>query len=481
MTAMLWLLILLPLIGAIVVPLTHGRASIFFSSLSLVLSALLMALSAQGEIPTGLEVSLPWIPSLGLSLAFSVDALRLPILLVLTTAAWISTIWESSQKGAPATVLLVAFGATGALLSDHALVGWMFWIIATMSLVFAHALYGDSGREDVSFRYALLLTLGHVSIGAALVALQHFSEAQSLLYSEIRTSDVLGVFRPVMLIGLYLGTMLTAGYWPFHGRGQEFFRQTKPMLGIFQAVLLPGLGLYGFCRLATAAFPVELSSASPVLVGLNLLGALAAAVQIPRQRDLRALIGQAAAALAGLSAAGVLTAHERGVAGGFSLWIYSAPALIGLSVAAASFRRVTHSYKFQDEDRGWTFSGVSARAPWFAGVLGLLFLALFAAPGSPSLAAVLTLVPALSDTVPFFGVAPFLVLAILAAGLFWFYRGFFWGEPKGDVPVAALSLRGQGQWIIFVVVVVVLFAGAFPLRMVESFRGPSVKLLEKLR
>lgn len=228
MNSLIWIP-LLPLLGVFVPLLTahFSRTACAFMTAAFPALALAMVLSYAGDIFQGnlFQASVPWIPAIGLELAFRLDGLALLFaililgigLLVILYARYYLSAQDSIGKFY-AYLILFMFAMLGVVLSDNLIQLWFFWELTSISSFLLISFWGHKTEARKGARMALTITgTGGLALLAGLLVLGETVGSYSLqvvLYSGdlIRAS----ASYPVIVVLVLLGAFTKSAQFPFH-------------------------------------------------------------------------------------------------------------------------------------------------------------------------------------------------------------------------------------------------------------------------
>ncbi|GMA39273.1 Na+/H+ antiporter subunit A [Mobilicoccus caccae] len=277
--------------------------------------------------PPPVEV-FPWVPSLGLELAFRMDALAWLMTLVVSVIGVLVLVYcagyfaeDEPGLGRFGACLLAFAGAMlGLVTSDDVLMLFIFWEFTT---VLSYLLIGHRPESRAS-RWAAMEALVVTTFGglAMLVGLIMLGEqAGSYRLSDILAAPQPGAYTVWAVILLLVGALSKSALVPFHFWLPGAMAAPTPVSAYLHAAAMVKAGIYLVARLAPAYS--DLPGWQPIVLVLGGLTMLVGALAALRQTDIKLLLaygtvsqlgfltvlngaGTPKAALAGLA---VLLAH----------------------------------------------------------------------------------------------------------------------------------------------------------------------------
>jgi multicomponent Na+:H+ antiporter subunit A len=253
--------------------------------------------------------SVPWIPSLGIELAFRIDALSAQMLALITGVGTLIFVYAAgymahdSRRGRLFAVLsLFMLAMIGAVSADHIIVLFLFWELTSVTSFLLVGFNHEDAKARESARQAMLITLGG---GLALLA-------GLLLLAQITGSWVLSGIVQAMpahtadprlswaIVLVLLGAFTKSAQFPFHFWLPNAMSAPTPVSAYLHSATMVKLGIYLMARLDPAFN--ELLLWESLLIGVGTVTAVWAAVLALRERDLKRILARST-----VSALGTLT------------------------------------------------------------------------------------------------------------------------------------------------------------------------------
>jgi len=220
---------LLPLLGTLVPLLTEkaGRTRCAWLTAILPALSLFIVLSHAPAVLSGetLKTALPWIPTLGLELAFRLDGLGLlfsllilgiGLLIILYARYYLSA--KDSMGRFYSYLILFMTAMLGIVLSDNLLQLWVFWELTSISSFLLISFWSDKQEARRGARMALTVTgAGGLALLAAILLIGQVVGSYDL--SEVLASAVQirnSGYYPAILILMLLGAFTKSAQFPFH-------------------------------------------------------------------------------------------------------------------------------------------------------------------------------------------------------------------------------------------------------------------------
>jgi len=288
------LLLIAPLLAIpLAALLLRGRPALAagFALLPAVLFALVLA------TPAGPPESLPWIPSLGVSLAWHLDGLaRLMLLLITGIGAGVFLYAAAYLKADPglnrflAMLALFMAAMIGAVLADDLIALFVFWELTSLASFLLIGFKAERAEARKAAQQGLLVTVGG---GLALLA------AMLLLGGVAGTFRISGIvaradllsghaFTPWIILLVVIGCFAKSAQWPLHFWLPNAMAAPTPVSAYLHSATMVKLGIYLLARLNPVFQAEPLWQA--LLVGAGTMTMLTGAVLSLRETDLKRVL-----------------------------------------------------------------------------------------------------------------------------------------------------------------------------------------------
>src|SRR5690606_27587003 len=276
----LFLIALLPLLGSLVPGLTQrfGRTACAWLTGLVPAFALALVWSFRDAVFNGqvIQVALPWVPQLGLEIAFRLDGLAflfatlilgIGLLIILYARYYLSH--QDSMGRFYGFLMLFMSAMLGIVLSDNLLQLWLFWELTSISSFLLISFWWQQTGSRKGARMALAVTGGG---GLALLA-------GLLLIGEVVGSYNLGdvlasgdllrqhAWYPCILVLVLLGAFTKSAQFPFHFWLPQAMAAPTPVSAYLHSATMVKAGIFLLARF----FPV-LSDTTLWVVIVSLVG-----------------------------------------------------------------------------------------------------------------------------------------------------------------------------------------------------------------
>jgi multicomponent Na+:H+ antiporter subunit A len=253
-------------------------------------------------------ISLPWVPSLDIALAFRIDGLSAQMLMLITGIGSMVFVYavgylehEPRRNRIFIVLLFFMLAMIGAVSADDVVVLFLFWELTSLTSFLLVGFDHTEASVRASARQALLITMGGgLALLGGLILLSQI--AGSRLLSEIIVYPGLTMdARSPYAIGLVLlGAFTKSAQFPFHFWLPNAMSAPTPVSAYLHSATMVKLGIYLMARLDQAFNDLLLWEVT--LVGIGTVTALWASVLALRERDLKRILARST-----VSALGTLT------------------------------------------------------------------------------------------------------------------------------------------------------------------------------
>ena len=419
MTTLPWLttLTLLPVLGAILLPLLGDRnkplvrtTALAFSLIALILTLLLwhnFNPTADGYQFQELHA---WIPSLNAQYRLGIDGLGLLMLLLTAIVVPIGMLasWQIEQR-VPlyfSLVLLLQACLVGTFTALNFFHWFIFWELGLVPAFFLIKLWGGSKSGKAAMQFLIYTMVGSIAMLMTFLAIYlatntfDFSDLAHLAQTGQLMPAVLAnlgwhLFTPqhtamILFLGAFLGFAVKVPLIPFHTWLPSAYSEAPTGTTILLTGAMSKMGLYGFLRILLPLFGVQMQQILTPLLWLAVATIVLSAYAALAQKDLKRIFAYSSINHLGYCMLAIfavvkftggdaaLTAQKFAAMNGVYLQMFNH----GLT-AAALFWFVAMLEKRTGGIRGLNdFGGLRKVMPVFTGLMGI---ALFSSLGLPGL------------------------------------------------------------------------------------------------
>lgn len=254
----------------------------------------------MGSMPAGpapFHVVIPWVPSLGVDLAFRIDGLSLLMLALIAGIGLAVFVYASAYMAGAAgrprlfgllTVFMLAMA--GAVTTDNLVVLFVFWELTSVTSFLLVGFKHDYEPNRRAAQQALLVTAGGGLVLLAGVLLLGFIGDTYSIQGLIAQGPDLAAhpLLPPALGCVFVGAFTKSAQWPFHFWLPNAMAAPTPVSAYLHSATMVKLGVYLLARLNPAFESLFLWEATLVTIGA--VTALWAMVLALRERDLKRIL-----------------------------------------------------------------------------------------------------------------------------------------------------------------------------------------------
>ncbi|MDR3541105.1 MAG: NADH-quinone oxidoreductase subunit M [Desulfosporosinus sp.] len=270
---------------------------------SMVLS--LYAFFAYDRALGGMQFTLtiPWIPDLGVNLAFGVDGISLPMLL-LTNLIGFSSVYASWNmdkrvKEFFALLLILITGVMGTFIARDLFIFFLFYEIVVIPIYIMVIIWGSTKRvakEYAGMKLTIYLLIGSALLLVGMIAL-YLAAAKNghptFMFDQLaRRQDLYSPAFQKVAFGLMLfgfGSLISM--FPFHSWSPDGYAGAPTAVSMIHAGVLKKIGGYGLIRLGIFVLPLGAKYWAPIIAFLAICNVLYAAFIALAQKDLKYVVG----------------------------------------------------------------------------------------------------------------------------------------------------------------------------------------------
>ena len=384
----------LPWVAALAVPFL-GRGPLARGATFAVMLAVLWLVArlfAAFDGASGLAqfaVQLPFLPSLGSSLAFALDGYNaaLALLTALLFPVVLACAWPTDDSRRPlflGLLLLLEAALLGTFLAQDLLVFFVLWEAVLIPMVLLILVFGGAQRRQAAISFFLYTMAGSVLLLAAVIYLGAQAHAQvghwAFDYATLQGLQLGDGQQAFVFVAIALACGVKSPLFPFHAWLPLAYREASPSGTALMAGVLSKMGAYGFLRLALPLAPVAAERYAPVLVTLAAVSIVYGALLALRQRHYKLLVAYASLSHMGYIVLGLFSLQPTGLHGAMVQVLSHGVIVAGLFLLLGMLEQRHGAGYLQ-------VHGLATRAPRLAVVLMLFVLASLALPLTSGFAA----------------------------------------------------------------------------------------------
>ena len=379
-------LLLLPLLGFIGVPMVRPERVTRAYTMTVMLATLAAAISLfqafKGTPAGAFDLSLPWIPFLGVNLHFAVDGYNVYLLLLtaLLFPIVLAVAWNTNEgKSRLYLGLMLSLEACllGTFLAQNLVVLFVLWEAVLIPMVLMILVFGGPGRRRAAMSFFLYTMAGSVLFLAAVLLLGVESLQQtgrwSFEFDTLYRLQMSPAKQAFVFFAIALACAVKSPIFPFHSWLPLAYGEASTSGTALMAGAMSKMGAFGFIKLLVPLTPAVAIQFAPLMAGFAVVSILYGAVLALRQTNFKLLIAYASLSHMGYIVLGLFSFQPTGIHGAMFQILSHGLSVAGLFLLLGMLEQRCGPAWLQLE-------GLSVRMPRYAVVMMLFVLASLALP-----------------------------------------------------------------------------------------------------
>ena len=324
------LIVLLPAVGAILMPLLPGDDNKtsplprnFALGVLLVDLLLMIAVFATRFDPTqsGLQLveRVSWLPVIGLEWSLAADGLSAPLVVLsgLVTLLSVAASWSVTSKSRLYFALpLVQASAQGLVfLSQDFLLFFLAWELELVPVYLLIAIWGGQNRQYAATKFILYTALASLLILISGLALALSGDQFTLNLSELAARSPGGSFGLLCYLGFLVGFGVKLPMFPLHTWLPDAHGEANAPVSMLLAGVLLKMGGYALLRFNVQMLPDAHLQLAPALVILGIVNIVYGALNAFAQDNVKRRIACSSVSHMGFVLLGIGAVDALGVSG----------------------------------------------------------------------------------------------------------------------------------------------------------------------
>jgi len=266
----------------------------------------------------------PWVPSIGVTFGFHVDALSVTIAFIISLVSFFATVYavgymehEHGHAGYFGNTLLFIGGMLGVIFSSNLLQFYVFWELMLIPSYFLIVFWGTPERAArIGFKYFIFTHVGAVCLLFGILTtfvLTHTFEISDLAHKigEINPSVAMTIFA-LMLFGF----MVKMAVFPVHTWLPDAHAEAPTPISAMLSGVMIKTGAYAITRISLGIFFPSFKGVSTYLMALAVITMVYGGLMAFAQTDVKRLFAYSSVSQMGYILFGLTTASVIGLAGG---------------------------------------------------------------------------------------------------------------------------------------------------------------------
>jgi len=470
---LLWLIII-PLTGGLLAWLLdrkNGTAARWVSLAALALDAVLLAAiwsgsSRHADFDRGawlIELSLPWIPQLGIGIHLAVDGLSLALIALTLFLGIISVVcsWTEVRKRVGffhLNLLWILSGILGVFMALDLFLFYFFWELMLVPMYFLINIWGHENRVYASLKFFIFTQAGGLFMLLSILALYFIHGGNTGQYTFDYSSLLGTTMSPRaafwIMMGFLIAFLVKLPAVPFHPWLPDAHTEAPTAGSVILAGLLLKTGAYGLLRFVLPLFPDAVASISQAMLVLAVIGIIYGAVLAFGQSDLKRLVAYTSVSHMGFVLLGIFAGSRTSLSGAVMQMVAHGVSTGALFIIVGMVQERLHTREMG------AMGGLWSTMPRLSGA-GLVFaLASLGLPGFGTFVAefMVLLGSFRAHSVMTTCAAAGLVLSAIYS--LWIVQRAFHGAHREGLSPADLTPREAG--VLTIMIIAILWLGLFP-------------------
>ena len=496
--------------------------SIRFSLVPLLVSAALLFSYDRTAGGIQFEIKAPWIPVLNSNFHLGADGLSMPLIFLTTLLSTLSIFYSARTIRTRVREYFVMFhllelSMLGVFVALDYVLFYLFWEVSLVPMYLLIGIWGGQNRSYASIKFFIYTLVGSVAMLLAIL-LTYFATgtfdipgaAQAQAFAQLDDGTRM-LLSSLAFWGFFLGFAFKVPSFPFHTWLPDAHTEAPTAGSVILAGVLLKLGAYGFLRIILPTYPEASQFWAPAVIAVGAIAIVYGAFVCVAQGDLKRLIAYSSVShmgyvMLGIGAASlVLTpagleqvAAKFGGVAASDVYDSAAMALNGAAlqmfnhgiITGALFLLVGVIYERAHTRELTRFGGLSAKTPYFYGIMMVTAFASLGLPGLAGFWAEFFTFRGAFAIVPVWAAFGTIGIVMTAVYILWrILQNVFLGEYEpGKVErwttVDGAHAEGPTDMAVFEkitlwpLVILMVVLGVYPSWLISLFNVSSVELIE---
>ncbi len=379
-------LLLFPLISALVVAFTKGRAA---SWVSISLAAVFFVICLAGLPVEELRYSAVWYEPLGLKYGLFLDSyayylILLSAFLTLLCVGYSRGVIQQKEVAYHSLFHLLQGTVVACLLCDDLVFFYIFWEAMLIPMYFIIGIWGGPRRIYATMKFFLYTFAGSLLMLVALIGLYVLYYQQTgqwtASFETLRTyfqANPLPLTTQLWIFAAFvLAFAIKVPLFPFHTWLPDAHVEAPTAGSVILAGVLLKMGTYGLMRFAVPLMPEAAAAFAPTLCALSVIGIILGALVAWQQTDIKKLVAYSSVSHLGFVTLGIFMMTETGWNGAYLQMINHGISTGALFLLIGFLYDQTHTRDIN------AYGGLAKALPFFSLVFMIITMSSVALPGT---------------------------------------------------------------------------------------------------
>lgn len=377
----LFLLLLLPVVGAIVLAFTKSSSvarwiALVFSLIQIVLTVPLVC-SFVPDAGIQFEQSLEWIKELNIRFHIGVDGISLPLILLTNGLMPLIVLSTFRNDYKHSFYALASFMQSGLLMVFAALDAFTFyvgWEIALIPIYFICALWGEGDRIRVNLKFFVYTFFGSLLMLIAIIYLSQQTPSKDFEWTSFMALELSEYAQRALFWAFFIAFAIKIPIFPFHTWQPDTYTYAPTPGTMLLAGIMLKMGTYALIRWLIPVIPFGTQVYAPIALVLCIIGIVYASIIAFKQYESKTLVAYSSIAHVGLISAGIFAWNQEGLQGALLQMINHGITVVGLFYVLDIIKSRTGTNNLND------LGGLAAAMPKTATLFAIILLAAVGLP-----------------------------------------------------------------------------------------------------
>ncbi len=409
------------------------------------------------------ELSLPWIPQLGVGIHLAVDGLSLALIALTLFLGIISVVcsWTEVRERVGffhLNLLWILSGILGVFMALDLFLFYFFWELMLIPMYFLINIWGHENRVYASLKFFIFTQAGGLFMLISVLALYFIHGANTGQYTFdypllLGTTMSPGAAFWIMM-GFVIAFIVKLPAVPFHPWLPDAHTEAPTAGSVILAGLLLKTGAYGLLRFVLPLFPEAVASISQGMLLISIIGIIYGAVLAFGQSDLKRLVAYTSVSHMGFVLLGIFVGSRTSLSGAVMQMVAHGVSTGALFIIVGMIQERLHTREMG------AMGGLWSTMPRLSGA-GLVFaLASLGLPGFGAFVAEFMVL--LGSFRAHVGITAAAASGLVLSAIYslWIVQRAFHGDKKEGLKSADLTPRETG--VLTIMIIAILWLGLFP-------------------
>lgn len=479
-----FILIFLPLIGAILTAfIKNEKGARFFSLIWSLFSLLHVGLLVYVLcISTGTNTlfasSYPWIEQFNINFSTLVDGISIiPLLLtgVLTPLIILTTFKRNIAKSNAffALILLMQSGLQVVFSAHDAFLFYVGWEMALIPIYFICSLWGSENRIKVNLKFFIYTFAGSLVMLTAIIYLYLQTPDKSFSLESFYNLKLDAYTQGWIFWAFFLAFAIKMPVFPFHTWQPDTYTEAPTTGTMLLAGIMLKMGIYGVIRWLIPVAPLGFAEWGKLALILSIIGIVYASVIAFQQKDIKRLIAYSSIGHVGLISAGIFAWNVQGVQGAIIQMFTHGINVVGMFFVADV---IINRLNTRDMNQ---MGGIAKTAPSFAIGFLIVLLGSVALPLTNGFIGEFLLLYGVYQKGIWYAIVAGLTIIFGAVYMLRMYKQTMQGDANEKTSVFA-DISGTEKGVFFIIGFLVIMIGIYPQPLLHLTEASVTALIEQV-